>query len=80
LTDILLVVEENDHLTRDALAAQSLPAWVRVIPVPGKKAGDLVQFGGLLGTAPVMHVNGFSSGDFLKRGGRLPASVTSMRN
>jgi hypothetical protein len=53
---------------------------VRVIPVPGKKAGDLVQFGGLLGTAPVMHVNGFSSGDFLKRGGRLPASVTSMRN
>jgi hypothetical protein len=53
---------------------------VRVIPVPGKKAGDLVQFGGLLGTAPVMHVNPFSSKDFLKRGGRLPASVTSMRN
>ncbi|SUZ31384.1 Beta-monoglucosyldiacylglycerol synthase [Roseibaca ekhonensis] len=37
LTDILLVVEENDHLTRDALAAQSLPAWVRVIPVPDAK-------------------------------------------
>jgi uncharacterized protein (UPF0210 family) len=53
---------------------------VRVIPVPGKKAGGLVKFGGLLGTAPVMKVNPFSAKDFLKRGGRLPAPVTSMRN
>jgi uncharacterized protein (UPF0210 family) len=53
---------------------------VRVIPVPGKKAGDQVEFGGLLGTAPVMAINPFSSKDFLKRGGRLPAPVTSMRN
>ena len=53
---------------------------VRVIPVPGKKAGDLVKFGGLLGNAPVMAVNPFSAKDFLKRGGRMPAPVTSMRN
>jgi len=53
---------------------------VRVIPVPGKKAGSLVKFGGLLGTAPVMAVNPFSAKDFLKRGGRMPAPVTSMRN
>jgi uncharacterized protein (UPF0210 family) len=53
---------------------------VRVIPVPGKKAGDQVKFGGLLGTAPVMAINPFSSKEFLKRGGRLPAPVTSMRN
>ena len=53
---------------------------VRVIPVPGQKAGGSVAFGGLLGTAPVMAVNPFSSKDFLKRGGRLPAPVTSMRN
>ncbi len=53
---------------------------VRVIPVPGKKAGDSVKFGGRLGTAPVMEVNPFSAKDFLKRGGRLPAPVTSMRN
>ncbi len=53
---------------------------VRVIPVPGKKAGDTVVFGGLLGTAPVMPVNRFSSKNFLKRGGRLPAPITSMRN
>jgi uncharacterized protein (UPF0210 family) len=53
---------------------------VRVIPVPGKKAGDQVEFGGLLGTAPVMAVNPFSSKNFLQRGGRLPAPITSMRN
>lgn len=53
---------------------------VRVIPVPGKIAGDMVEFGGLLGTAPVMKTNPFSAKEFLKRGGRLPAPVTSMRN
>jgi len=53
---------------------------VRVLPVPGKTAGDLVEFGGLLGAAPVMRVNPFSSARFLKRGGRLPAPVTGMRN
>ena len=53
---------------------------VRVIPVPGKKAGESVDFGGLLGEAPVMDVSPYSARDFLKRGGRLPAPVTSMRN
>ncbi len=53
---------------------------VRIIPVPGKKAGDSVDFGGLLGEAPIMQVNRYSAKDFLKRGGRLPAPITSMRN
>ncbi len=53
---------------------------VRVIPVPGKTAGSIVTFGGLLGSAPVMAVNRFSAADFMRRGGRLPAPVTSMRN
>ncbi len=53
---------------------------VRVIPVPGKKAGESVDFGGLLGEAPVMKVNSGSAKAFLKRGGRMPAPVTSMRN
>ncbi|MFC1862544.1 PFL family protein [Thermodesulfobacteriota bacterium] len=53
---------------------------VRVIPVPGKKAGESVDFGGLLGEAPIMEVNPYSSKAFLKRGGRMPAPVTSMRN
>jgi uncharacterized protein (UPF0210 family) len=53
---------------------------VRLIPVPGKKAGDLLEFGGLLGTAPVMSVNPYSARNFMRRGGRLPSTVTSLRN
>jgi uncharacterized protein (UPF0210 family) len=53
---------------------------VRIIPVPLKKAGDSVDFGGLLGEAPIMPVNKFSAKNFLKRGGRLPAPITSLRN
>jgi uncharacterized protein (UPF0210 family) len=53
---------------------------VRVIPVPGKKAGESVDFGGLLGEAPIMEVNPYSAKKFLKRGGRIPAPITSMRN
>jgi hypothetical protein len=53
---------------------------VRLIPVPGKKPGDMVVLGGLLGVAPVMAVNKFSSKEFLARGGRFPAPVTSLTN
>jgi uncharacterized protein (UPF0210 family) len=53
---------------------------VRVIPVWGKKVGDEVEFGGLLGTAPVMAVNKFSSAEFIRRGGRIPAPIHSFRN
>jgi uncharacterized protein (UPF0210 family) len=53
---------------------------VRVIPAPGRAAGDVVAFGGLLGSAPVMRVNPFSAGAFMRRGGRLPSTATSLRN
>lgn len=53
---------------------------VRVIPAPGKKVGDVVEFGGLLGTGPVMNVNNHSSEEFIKRGGRIPAPIHSLRN
>ena len=53
---------------------------VRIIPVPGGKVGDRVEFGGLLGSAPVMGVNPFSSHDFIARGGRIPAPLHSLRN
>ena len=53
---------------------------VRVIPAVGKKAGDNVEFGGLLGHAPVMNVNPFSCVDFVHRGGRIPAPLHSLRN
>ncbi|MBO4962774.1 MAG: PFL family protein, partial [Clostridia bacterium] len=48
---------------------------VRVIPAIGKKVGDFVEFGGLLGTAPVMPVNVNSASVFINRGGRMPAPI-----
>src|SRR5215210_1415644 len=53
---------------------------VRIIPAPGKRVGDVVEFGGLLGSAPVMPVNSFSSSVFIRRGGRIPAPIHSLRN
>ncbi len=53
---------------------------VRIIPAPGKKVGDMVAFGGLLGTAPVMPVHNFSSEEFIARGGRIPAPIQSLTN
>ena len=53
---------------------------VRIIPVPGKNVGDFVEFGGLLGTAPIMRVNPFRSDAFIARGGRIPAPIHSLKN
>ena len=53
---------------------------VRVIPAPGKQVGDFVEFGGLLGRAPVIPVHPFGSEDFIARGGRIPAPLHSLRN
>ena len=53
---------------------------VRVIPVIGKGVGEIVQFGGLLGYAPIMPVNQFSCADFVNRGGRIPAPIHSFKN
>ena len=53
---------------------------VRVIPVIGKGVGEIVEFGGLLGYAPIMPVNKFSCADFVNRGGRIPAPIHSFKN
>ena len=53
---------------------------VRLIPAIGKKVGDRVDFGGLLGSAPVMPVHGESAAEFVSRGGRIPAPLHSLRN
>ena len=53
---------------------------VRVIPVPRKTVGDYVEFGGLLGRAPIMKVNPFSQKTFISRGGRIPAPIHSNKN
>lgn len=53
---------------------------VRIIPVIGKEVGEQVEFGGLLGYAPIMHVNPYKCDDFIARGGRIPAPIHSFKN
>lgn len=53
---------------------------VRIIPVCGKDVGESVEFGGLLGMAPIMPVHKFGSNDFVNRGGRIPAPLQSLKN
>jgi uncharacterized protein (UPF0210 family) len=53
---------------------------VRVIPVPGKKPGQIVHFGGLLGSAPIMKVSKKAAYNFIQRKGRIPSPVQSLRN
>lgn len=53
---------------------------VRIIPAIGKSVGDRVSWGGLLGEAPIMKVNGLSSSGFVRRGGRIPAPIHSLNN
>ncbi|MBE6775514.1 MAG: PFL family protein [Ruminococcaceae bacterium] len=53
---------------------------VRIIPAVGKRVGEIIEFGGLLGSAPVMPVHEFSSADFIARGGRIPAPMHSLKN
>jgi len=53
---------------------------VRIIPVAGKKVGDTVEFGGLLGHAPVMKISKFSCADMVARKGRIPAPIHSFKN
>ena len=53
---------------------------VRLIPVQGKGVGEIVNFGGLLGYAPIMPVNTYSCADFVNRGGRIPAPIHSFKN
>ena len=53
---------------------------VRVIPVIGKNVGETVEFGGLLGYAPIMPVNSYSCDAFVNRGGRIPAPIHSFKN
>ena len=53
---------------------------VRIIPAYGRVAGESVEFGGLLGTAPIMSLNTYSPAKFIRRGGRIPAPIHSLKN
>lgn len=86
--DMIVVPGDTDSHTISAIIADEVAIGminnkttaVRIIPAINKKAGDMVEFGGLLGSGPVMSVNKYSSCDFIKRGGRIPAPLQALRN
>ncbi len=86
--DMIVIPGDTPETTISAIIADeaaigvvnSKTTAVRIIPAPGKKVGDVVEFGGLLGTGPVMPVSRFDSGEFIRRGGRIPAPLQSLKN
>ena len=86
--DMIVVPGDTTAATISAIIADeaaigmvnSKTTAVRIIPAPGKKLGDVVEFGGLLGSGPVMSVSNYSSEDFIARGGRIPAPLQSLKN
>ncbi|OEU61085.1 MAG: hypothetical protein BA870_03315 [Desulfuromonadales bacterium C00003094] len=86
--DMIAVPGDTSAATLSAIIADEMAIGminkkttaVRIIPAPGTKEGDMVEFGGLLGRAPVMRVHNFSSEDFIARGGRIPAPIQALTN
>ncbi len=86
--DMIAVPGDTSASTLSAIIADEMAIGVvntkttavRIIPAVGKNVGDMVEFGGLLGSAPVMPVHGFSSENFILRGGRIPAPMHSLKN
>jgi len=87
-TDMVAVPGSTSAETLSAIIADEMAIGVmnnkttavRIIPVPGKEVGEMVEYGGLLGSAPIMPVNSFGCADFIRRGGRIPAPIHSLRN
>ncbi|SKB74063.1 hypothetical protein SAMN06296386_104297 [Lachnospiraceae bacterium] len=86
--DMIAIPGETPNTTISGLIADEMALGmvnqkttaVRIIPVIGKKVGDTVEFGGLLGHAPVMPINQFGCENFVNRGGRIPAPIHSFKN
>lgn len=86
--DMIAVPGDTSAATISAIIADEIAIGVvnqkttavRIIPAPGTVVGDVVEFGGLLGSGPVMKVNPFSAEDFIARGGRIPAPMHSLKN
>ncbi|MBQ4161056.1 MAG: PFL family protein [Clostridia bacterium] len=86
--DMIVVPGDTSAATLSAIIADEAAIGVvnnkttavRIIPAPGKKVGDIVEFGGLLGSGPVQPVNAYGSEGFINRGGRIPAPLHSLRN
>jgi len=86
--DMIVVPGDTSAATLSALIADeaaigminSKTTACRLIPALGKKVGDMVEFGGLLGRAPVMPVKSVSAEDMIRRGGRIPSPINSLKN
>ena len=86
--DMIAIPGDTSSLTISAIIADegaigminNKTTAVRLIPVPGKGVGDVVEFGGLLGYCPIMRVNTFKPDVFIARGGRIPAPIRSLTN
>jgi uncharacterized protein (UPF0210 family) len=86
--DMIAVPGSTSYDTLAALIADEMAIGVvnskttavRIIPVPGGEVGTRVEYGGLLGSAPIMPVSRFSASEFVKRGGRIPAPTISLTN
>ena len=86
--DMIAVPGDTDENVISALIADeaaigvvnSKTTAVRVIPAYGKTVGDTVEFGGLLGEAPIMKISNYSPAKFISRGGRIPAPIQSLKN
>ena len=86
--DMIAIPGDTDEHTISAIIADEMAIGmvnnkttaVRIIPVIGKGVGEMVEFGGLLGKAPIMPVNKANCSDFIKRGGRIPAPIHSFKN
>ena len=84
--DMIAIPEDTPAETIAAMIADEAAIGVinmkttAVRIIPKGKEGDMIEFGGLLGTAPVMKVNGASSVDFISRGGQIPAPIHSFKN
>ena len=86
--DMIVVPGDTDSTTISAIISDesaigmvnTKTTAVRIIPAPGKNVGDVVEFGGLLGSGPVMSVKNYSSCEFISRGGRIPAPLQALKN
>ena len=86
--DMIAIPGDTDATTISGIIADEISIGVvntkttavRVIPVYGKGVGEVAEFGGLLGYAPIMPLKGESCADFINRGGRIPAPIHSLKN
>jgi uncharacterized protein (UPF0210 family) len=86
--DMVCVPGDTDEAVINGLIADEIAIGVvntkttavRVIPAYGKKVGDSVNFGGLLGYSPIMDLSPYSPAKFIARGGRIPAPIHSLKN